>query len=345
MRIRDHNLYLAAIGTCIPDRVETKQAVRDGLLDEQSRDASGVLSVTCAGDRPAPDMAVSAARTAIERSGHGRDAFGAVLHCSVHYQGPDGWSAPHYVLRETLNTPIPALEIRQGCVGMIAALEVAACRLATVPEHDAVLLTTGDNFSTALADRWRGSKLFLLGDGGAAAVVARRDGFARLLAVGSVSAPWMEELHRGGEVLFPPGPTVGRGLNFEERREYWRTAWARGVVPPMGDLWNTVAQAARRTLSEAGIVMADIKRVCHIGYSLQTLHEIILDVLGVDEERGVWEFTRTTGHVGAADPLMGLEYLWAGGHLHPGDHVLLIGVTPGMEVGCAVLEIATAPTH
>ncbi|MDV9169082.1 ketoacyl-ACP synthase III family protein [Streptomyces sp. W16] len=341
--MRVDGLYLAGIATHVPERYDTERAVKEGLYDALDREDSGILSVPVAGDTPGPDLAVDAAREAVRRSGHAPDDFAAVLHSSVHFQGPDGWSAQHYVLRRTLDRPITAVEVRQGCLGMLAGLELAACRLSAVPDRTAVLLTTGDNFGTRLADRWRASRLFLLGDAGAAAVVSRRGGFARLLAVGSVSDPGMEELHRGGEVLFPPGPSVGRGLNLEQRREYWRQQWARGVSPPMGHFGDTIAETARRTLDEAGVAMDAIKRVAHLGFSRFPLQDMFLDSLGIDEARGTWEFTRTTGHLGAADPIAGLEHLWTTGQVVPGDHVMLIGAAPGMEAGCAVVEITASP--
>ncbi|MFE5597689.1 ketoacyl-ACP synthase III family protein [Streptomyces coelicoflavus] len=332
-------IHLAGIATHLPERYPTQRAVEEGRYDEQDREDAGIESVPVAGDTPAPDLAVAAARTALARSGLAPEDIGAVLHSSVHFQGPDGWSAQHYVLRHTLDRPVTAVEVRQGCLGMLSALEMAAARLMAGADADAVLLTSGDNFSTPMVDRWRASKLFLLGDAGAGAVVSRRGGFARVLSVGAVSTPSMEELHRGGETLFPPGPTVGGTLNLEERREFWRQEWARGVPPPMGNFGDTVAAAADKALTEAGVAMADISRVCHIGFSQMPLQASFLDPLDIDEKRGIWEFTRTTGHLGAADPVAGLEHLWRTGQAGAGDLVLVIGASPGMEAGCAVVEI------
>ncbi|MFJ2230644.1 ketoacyl-ACP synthase III family protein [Streptomyces halstedii] len=337
--MKTDGIFLAGVATCLPEPYTTRRAVAEGAYDEADREESGIESVPVAGETPGPDLAVRAARTALARSGHRPEDFGALLHSGVHFQGPDGWSAPHYVLRHTLDRPVTAVEVRQGCLGMLSALEMAACRLTAVPEHPAVLLTSGDNFSTPLVDRWRASKLFLLGDAGAAAVVSRRGGFARVLSVGSVSTPSMEELHRGGEPMFPPGPTVGRTLNLEERREYWRREWARGVPPPMGNFGDTVAAAARQSLAEAGATMADIARVCHLGFSELPLRACFLDPLDIDEKRGIWEFTRTTGHLGAADPIAGPQHLWRTGQVGAGDLVMIIGASPGMEAGCAVVEI------
>jgi 3-oxoacyl-[acyl-carrier-protein] synthase III len=333
------NVYLAGLGTCLPESVTTEHAVKEGWYAAADREASGMESVIVGGSMPAPDMAVTAARSALKESGLPTSGFGALFHSDTHHQGPDGWSSPHYVLRNTLDQPITAMEIRQGCLGMLASLELAAHRLANPGSPDAVMLTTGDNFSTPMVDRWNASKLFLLADGGAAAVVSRRDGFARVLAIGSISNSSMEELHRGGEVLFPPGVTIGRSLNFEERSQYWREQWAQGIAPPMGHFGECVADTAERTLEEAGLTMDQISRVCHVGFAQGPLHAIFLDPLGIDPERGVWECTRRIGHTGAADLFVGLDYLRTSGQVGRGDHVMLIGAATGMEAGCAVLEI------
>ncbi|WP_066362981.1 ketoacyl-ACP synthase III family protein [Herbidospora mongoliensis] len=333
--MRFDDLYLAGVGSFLPDTVTTSEAVSHGLYDAADRERSGMLSVMVAGETPAPEMAATAGTIAMKHSGHSADDFIALLHSGSYHQGPDGWSAPHYVLRNTIDRPITALEVRQGCLGMLSGLRIAAGLLKD--EDDAVLLTTGDNYGTPLVDRWRASRMFLLADGGAAVVVSRRGGFAKVLAVGAMSHPEMEELHRGGETLFPPD--LSRGLNFEERVGWWRDQWAAGIAPPMGHLGELVSEVAFRTLEEAGSSFDRVKRVCHVGFTEGPLNDIYLDPLGIDAAKGTWELTRTTGHAGAADPFIGLEWLWTRGDVEPGDHVLLIGTAPGMESGCAVVEI------
>lgn len=337
--MRFENLYLAGVASWLPEVVDTDRAVKEGLLDPAVREASGIESVAVAGNVAAPDMAVTAAEAAVRRSGRRPEEFAALLHSSAHFQGPDGWSAQHYILRKTLELPIPAIEVRQGCLGMLASLELAAHRLIADPSRPAVLITAADNFGTPMVDRWRASGLFLLADGAAAAVVSSDGGFARVLAAGSLSNPVMEEFNRGGEVLFPPPVTLGQPLNLEARRQFWRDQWAKGVLPPMGNLGELVADVAERTLAEAGVSMDGIRRVVHIGFSKGPLDDTFLDPLDIDEDRGVWEFTRRTGHAGAVDPFAGLEYLLSTGQVTVGDHVMLIGAAPGAEVTCAVIRI------
>lgn len=337
------NVFLAGIGATLPARTTTADAVEHGWYDAPARVTGGLLSTSVAGDRPAPDLAVDAARAALRAAGTADDDVVALFHSSVHYQGPDGWSAHHYILRRTLGTPVPALELRQGCNGMLAGLQLGACHLAAATTGDSLLLTAADNFGTPVVDRWRTSELFVLGDGGAAVVLSTRPGFARLVAAGSQSNPGMEELHRGGEVLFPPAVTVGRAMDLQARLEYWRRRWAAGETPPQGHMGDIVSGAVKQTLDEAGLSMVDIVRVAHVHFAREALRHMYLDPLGIDEERGTWEFGRRVGHVGAVDAVAGLRHLWLTGAVGPGDHVLLIGATPGMEAGCAVVQVLREP--
>lgn len=337
------NVFLAGIGTYLPDRVTTAEAVENGWYDEELRTASGMVSVGIAGGTPAPDMAVTAAREALKRAEHTPDDFAALLHTPVHHQGPEIWSAPHYVLHNTLDRPVPAIEIRQGCLGMITSMRLAALWLGGTPGPDAVLVTAGDNFSTANIDRWRVSSHYLLGDGGSAAVLSRREGFARLLSVHSVSCPEAEILHRGGEPLFPPSVTVGKRLDLEERSEYIRAQWAAGVAPPLFHLGDVVTEVVDRVLADAGLRMDDIARVAHSAVAVDQIRNGFLDPLGIDEARGTWEFNRTLGHSAGTDQIAGLEWLLATGQAGPGDRVLLLAAAVGMEVGAAVVEILAAP--
>lgn len=341
--MRVDNVYLAGIGSFFPEAVDTHVAVARGWYEAADQERTGMLSATVADALPAPDMAVWAARTALQRSGAEAAEIDALFHSSVHYQGPDVWSAHHYILRHTLNTPIPALEVRQGCNGMLAAMELASGYLESVPERTSVLLTSGENYSNPNVDRWRCSRMFVLGDGGASIVLSKRSGFARLAAVGSVSNPRMEEMHRGGEELVPPGITVGRKLDLEARMSYWREAWAKGVTPPVGHMGDVVTAAVGNVLKDAGLSLSDIKRVAHVNFGSEALRQMFLEPIDIGLERGSWEFGRRVGHVGAVDSPAALEHLWISGDVAPGDYVLMLGATPGMEAGCAIVEILKHP--
>lgn len=341
MKVGD--IHVSGIGTADTELLDTAEAVENGWWDAAERARSGVLSVSVAGETPAPDLAVQAAGRALRQSGCAPADIAAVFHTSVHPQGPDGWSAQHYINRNTVNRPVTSVEIRNGCIGFLSSLHLAACFLMARPDRAAALLTCADNFGTPAADRWRASKLFVLGDGGGAVVLSRRRGFARLLAIGNVSDPELEVRHRGGESLFPPGLTVGATLNFNERTEYVRDRQSAGELPPLADFGSVLVDTVDQTLADADTTLRDIARVVHDGFNQWALRDIFLDPLGLEEKRGIWEFTRRLGHAGPLDQIRGLEYLWRQGEVDVGDKVLMFSDAPGMEAACAVLEITEGP--
>lgn len=340
-----NGVHLAGIGVASTGRVTTAEAVQRGWYDAAERDGSGLLAVTVAGSTPAPDLAVEAARTAVATGGHAPAEFCAVFHTDVHPQGPEGWSAQHYINRNTIDEPVPCIEVRNGCAGFFSLLQLAVCFLAAVPDgsgRTAALLTAADNFGTPDVDRWRASNLFVLADGGGAVVLSKRGGFAELLAVGAASDPELEERHRSGERLFPPGLTVGGRLNFQERTRHFGRRVAEGLVSP-GEFGTTLVDTVEQTLGEAGATVADITAVVHDGYGRDAMNVMYLEPLGFEEKDGIWDFTRRTGHAGPVDQIRGLDHLWRSGRAGPGDTVLMVGDAPGMEAACAVVRITEPP--
>jgi 3-oxoacyl-[acyl-carrier-protein] synthase-3 len=338
-----NNIHIAGIGTSKPEYIHTAEAVDQGWYSAEERERSGLLSISVAGTTPAPDLAIEAAKYALEQSRHTPEEISALFHTNVHPQGPDGWSAQHYINRNTINQPVTSVEIRNGCIGFFSNIHLAGCYLNATPDRTAALLTSADNFGTPLVNRWHASKLFVLADGGGAIVLSKRRGFAKVLAIDSASNPELEQRHRGGEDLFPPGLTVGGTLNFDERMEYCRQKSAEGALPPLGDFGSVVIDAAEKTLKDADISMNEIAKVIHDGFTRESLHDIFLDPLGIEEERGIWEFTRRLGHAGPLDQIRGLEYVWTNREVDVGDKILLVSGAPGMEAACAVLEITETP--
>jgi 3-oxoacyl-[acyl-carrier-protein] synthase-3 len=342
--MRIDGIHIAGIGTARTDLIDTAEAVRQGWYEADERDQSGLLSIAVAGTTPAPDMAVEAAEHAFKQSTHTPEEISALFHTSVHPQGPDGWSAQHYINRKTVNQPVTSVEIRNGCVGFFSSLHLASCYLSAAPARTAALLTCADNFGTPSVNRWRAApKLFVLADGGGAVVLSKDRGFARLLAIDSISNPELEPQHLGGEKLFPPGITTGGMLNFQERMAHSQQRVAEGLLPPMTDFASVLIDVVEKTLKDAGTSMDEIAKVVHDGFAHGALHDIFLDPLGVTDDRAIWEFTRRLGHAGPLDQIRGLEHVWKTGAAGVGDKVLLVSGSPGMEAACAVLEITQMP--
>jgi 3-oxoacyl-[acyl-carrier-protein] synthase III len=335
------DVYVAGLGLYLPEeKTNVQDAIADGRCDPETAQV-GWVSTRIAGDMPAPDMAIEAANQAIARSGHAPEDIALLLHACAWHQGPEGWSPQHYIQRHTIGGNSPAVGLRQGCNAGLGSMELAVPYLLAGEGREAVLICTADNFGTPLYDRWRAHRAVVYGDAAAAVVLSKRGGFAKLLALGSKSMPQFEELSRGVEPLFPPGVTVGRTLDFEQRMAGYNGELlfeAREHVPTLG------ADIAKLTLDAAGLSVGDVTRVVHQATGSEMFLQVLLGPLGVPVDRGIVRFGQENGRFGAADQLAGLTHIVDAGEVGPGDVVLMLGGGPGMTATCAVLRIEDKPS-
>jgi 3-oxoacyl-[acyl-carrier-protein] synthase-3/clorobiocin biosynthesis protein CloN2 len=336
--VRTDGIHLGGLGVHIPETVTVRWAVEQGLYPAAAAEEQGLLATAVAGDTPAPEMALHAAQEALKQHGAPLEELGLLLYADVWHQGPDGWSPHYYLQHHLVGGDLLALEVRQGCNGVFAALELAAPYLGD--GRDA-LIVAADNFGTARIDRWRAGPNFILGDGAAAVVLTRRPGFARLLSVNSVTIPEAEELHRQGEPLFPPGATTGDVVDFAARSEEFVRLTLSKLDLAM--IWITMhdkfVQVMKKTLDEAGIAAEQVARVAFTNLGRQAVEERCVGALGLPMEKSTWEHGRTVGHLGASDQLVALRQLLAAGELRPGDHLLMASLGPGVTASCAVVRI------
>lgn len=342
--MRTPDVHIRGLGVYLPETFPVERAVREGLYPEEEAELHELGGAAVAGDMPAPEMALIAATEAIKRCGQRPEEIDLLLYADSWHQGPDGWHPQYHLQRHLVGGQALSVEIRHGCNGMFSALELAAGYL-RAPGKRAALLVATDNFGTPMFDRWRMGPGFIAGDAASAVVLSREPGFARLTAVNTGSVSAAEEVHRSGEPLFPPGPTLGRPLDFAARTADFNR---RSVLDGSGTaIWMSVHQrlleVVERTLHEAGIDTDGVTRAAFMNYSREIVEQRGMLALGLPMAKSTWEFGRMVGHLGASDQIVSLEHLVTAGELGPGDHMLLAGVGPGITVSAAAVEIVSTP--
>jgi len=165
------DVYLSAIGCYLPETVPVAEALASGSYDVDWAAEDRIEAVAVEDELSAPEMAVRAGRQALGRSGLQAADISLLLHAPVFRQGPEAWPSPSYVGRFVVGGATPALEIRQGCNGALAGLDLARSHL-QIPGRTAVMITCADRFAAPF-DRWRSNKGMIFGDGASAVVVAR----------------------------------------------------------------------------------------------------------------------------------------------------------------------------
>jgi 3-oxoacyl-[acyl-carrier-protein] synthase-3 len=293
-------------------------------------------SILVAAGTPAAEMAVHAAREALNGNASHVDMH---IHAQLFRQGPEGWSPVGYILRELGISDIPGHEVTQGCNGILAAMQVAAGWLAMAPGSATALVTTSLNAGVPYLDRCRSAGSgTVLGDGAAAAVLARDGGIARVDALNSVMFPELEALHRGNAPLLETDS--GRdSVDMPSRAQAFALEHGWGPLDLLEQVTKMKVETAQRSLDDAGLKAADLARVIHPNVGPAVIEMSVLQPLKLSLEQSTWDFGRTIGHLGAADYLVSLDHLLRTSQLSPGDHVLLIGGSAGFNVSSAILTI------
>jgi 3-oxoacyl-[acyl-carrier-protein] synthase III len=338
--MRADGLFVAGIGTWLPPAVSVRDALADGRYDAADQEKNEYVSITVAGDEdPPPEMAVRAAREALTRSGIPAADIALVLHGSLWYQGTDFWPAASYIHRSVLGDAgrhAPAMEVHQMSNGSLASVELAASYLAAAPRRRAALITTADRLALPGFDRWRSDLPGIVYGDGAAAVVLARDGFARLLSLSTVTDSTLEGMYRGDR---PFGTVAGHaGYPLDNRARRTEFAAASDVAELGRRIGSGLADAVGQALAEADTKAADLRWSVFPNLGVTTLQRAYLEPLGLDLASTTWEWGRRTGHVGAADQLIGLRRIADSGQAVPGDRVLLVGIGAGFSWTGAVVE-------
>jgi len=337
-------LFVAGCASWLPPAVSAEQAVAAGEVTARDAARTGVASVTVSTGHSAPEMASLAARIALRRADCPPGDVGLVLHASLYDQGHDLWAPASYVQRRALGElpeHAPAMEVRQVSNGGMASLDLAAAYLRAGTDRPAALLTSGDVFCPPGFRRWTSDPGTVYADGGAALVLSRQGGFARVLGRFAASEPRLEGMHRGDAPFPPAGSAPGRVVDLDRcKREFLAGTGRAAAVAWVGG-------GQRRTLADGlaalGLGVGDVARFVlpHLGG--RRLAATYFQPFGIDPERSTWPWSRSVGHLGGGDQFAGLAHLVETKQVAPGDRVVLVGVGAGFSWSCAVLEVLACP--
>ncbi|MGW1726790.1 ketoacyl-ACP synthase III family protein [Streptomyces sp. NPDC002306] len=334
------DLYIAGLGVHVPDIFDARKAMELGLYDAEDFEYQGWTGAAVAGDTMAPDMAVRAARQAVERAGRHPHDLALHVHACLYRQGPEAWSPQHYILRHLTDLDIPSYQVRQGCSGLIGSIELAACYLQAVPERKAALVTGSDNVGAPHFNRWASLENGIVADGASAVVLTKEPGFARVLSINSGSTAEVEEQFREEE--FPP-VNVGGTADAVDRPAAAGFA-DEAVLEAVGRQGELRTELALRTITEADLDVADIARVAHIFTGRESYLKGILDPMGLSPEQGLLDFGRGLGHMTVNDQIVGLNHLVETRQVAAGDHILIVAHGGGVSITCAVVRIDHLPS-
>lgn len=335
----DH-VYFAGAAFALGEQVPVQAAVDAGRYTREEADRSGQRTVTIAPPGVTGlDLAVSAGRVALKRSGVDSGNVGMVTFSPLASAQMEMWNSGSFVQRElgiTARVALPA-EVRSCCGGGLASLHLAAFVVSADDQIPAALITAGDVFPDEIADRWSTPGV-VLGDGGSAVVLSREAGFARLLSSAVISDAELEPMHRGdhwGVNTFP--------VDLRPRvKGFLRSSM------PLGEVTARRAAGMRDSvdaaLRAAGVSLSDVAFVVYSNIALPQLEAECLTPLGITVQRTTWDFGRRTGHMGAADPFAAVAHLVESRRARPGDLFVLAGGGGGYVWVTVVGQVLEVPS-
>ena len=336
-------LYIQSLGTYLPaGRMTGARAVELGLYEEEQLLDGGIeAAIVADGDAPA-DMAAAAARDALDRAGIPGDSVDLFVHGGVYWQGPEGWSPTGYIMQRAGIGDVASFELRQGCNGLMAGLEIAAGQLALNPGLRRAVLTTALSAESPVVDRWSSAGPgIVLSDAACAIVLGREPGFARLDSVASLTVADLEGIHRGAEPLVDTAERAKIDAVTRVR------GWAAQAPFPLSEVHSRMAKAfsdaVQRALTGADVRPDQLARVLFNHLPDHFVESLIMDPLDLPMSSSTAEFGRTVGHLGAGDQVLALDHLLRGGELAPGDRLLVCSGAPGYNVAAAVVTLLDLP--
>lgn len=233
-------------------------------------------------------------------------------------------------------------EVRQGSDSGLIGFELAASWVASRPDT-AALVTAADSFHLPYVERWTADHQQVFGDGGGAAVLSSRTGFARIRSSATVSDSTLEPVYRG------PGWTAGpfaqgRPVSLRSRKLDYLSARAGRLEETVGRMTENLHAVVGRALRDADCELSDIGYLVHANTGFPVFEWGFRKPLGFAPGQTVYEWGRDYGHMGAADHFVNLDHLVGTAPLKVGDRVLTVGVGTGVVWTAVVLEMLRIPS-
>lgn len=300
-------------GSYVPERVLSNKDL------EQMVDTNDEWIVTRTGIRErriaaegetTTDLAVRAARAALESSGVSPDDIDLVIVASI--TGDRPFPSTACQVQERLGLPkSAAFDLQAACSGFIYALSVAHLHIASGLSRHALII--GAERLSSITDYTDRNTCVLFGDGAGAVVlgpVEEERGF-RSFELGADGS--------GGDLL----TLNDKGCIAMNGREVFKFA-----VRIMGS-------AAEQALEKAGMSKADIDLLVPHQANVRII-DAALERLELPADKCMVNLDRY-GNVSAASIPLALDEAVKGGRVKPGDCVVLVGFGGGLTWGASVL--------
>ena len=330
---------IEGVATYLPDRVLTSAEVEARLrLESPHVDVpEGIIERltgvqqrhVAAADEQASDLAVAAARRALDRAGLQPADVDLLIFASSAQDMVE--PATSHIVQSKLGTRAMCFDVKNACNSVVNAIHVAESMIAT-GAYETVLICSGEipsrvvRYAVPDEETYRnGFVAYTLGDAGAAVVLRRSDGQRGLWFrhFATDSRHWEVMTLPGGGTAHPRDPEktwfTGNGSSL---RDAFRPLVPRAMLEAYA--------ASDATLDEFPLVLVHQVSAAYL--------DQFREVCGVAEHRVV-PTIHEYGNVASASLPLQLDIAWQDGRAAPGTNVMLVGKGAGISVAVMMLTL------
>jgi 3-oxoacyl-[acyl-carrier-protein] synthase-3 len=328
----DSRIGLLGVGAYLPSRVmpneEWTQYVDTSPEWIVSRTGIEQRRVA-AEDETTVDLAVAAARSALERSAITAADLAEIIVATdtPEVASPD---TAAFVQHRLGAREIPAWDMAgSGCAGFVQALDVARARV--VIGRDPVLVIGVELLTRRISWRDRNTAV-LFGDGAGAAIVGHGTRAARIVAATSGT---------DGSQTGILGIEVGgsrRPFTLEEAQREGHKAVTMHGKQVFREAVRRMSAAAHEVVRQAGVTIGDVALVVPHQANIRII-QAVAESLGVPSDRIVCE-VQHYGNIGSSSIPVALWHAENRQRIRPGDLVLLTAFGAGFHWAAMLLEYA-----
>lgn len=300
----------------------------DGIQQMSGLPEADIRAVTHCSEIPVMDegetaweLATDVAEVVIERNGVLLDTIGEVIVAGSGEWDPPLWSPAAKIADELGIRDAHCYEITNFCNASTVGIRAAMDGI-TLGRTEYALVMFADQLSGVVDYTDPDSKsLFNFGESAGVLLLGRGDTGLRVLDTAVRTDPTWNDFY-SGEIR-------------DDRRIVRRRLRRHGAVHAYVD---NICALVEETLTKLGRPLDDVSRLL-INHSNRTMHNLVMERLGLPPERSVFNYDRL-GHMGCSDPFIALEGLIENKEVEEGDLFLLVSSGVGFNWGVTAVEYA-----
>lgn len=313
-------------------------AITNRIYAEKDSIESGYESILFEDHKYPAEMALLSAESCLKRTNFSKENINLISYTSIHRHGHKRFWSPASYLQRSLgcNNAIPYC-ISQGCNSQLIAIQILISQLLIDDSLHSGLSVSSDRFSNSAFNRWNSDYCIVYGDAASSVLLTKEPGIFSILNINTVSEPVLEEVHRNDQAKPETSKLLVNEHNVKESKKEFLKKYGKTSLSEKTRL--ALTKLYTMTFDQSDVIPSEVKYYILPNLGKKILEENYYTVFKGAEDKSLWCFGKTVGHLGTSDCMVGLSYLLENNILKSGDIILLLGAGSGFTWSTLLLQI------